>query len=361
MGKYALENYSPYETYIIRPRPLGKSQENPGRGQVTYLRYEWSELEPERGRYLLDQLQQDIKTTMNSVLVIRAASPGWLKMDKEACFAALIRRIGSSLTRHNLLVGVIVTSINDAVQIWDAYLEAFDSMHLLADVHHKKLINYLKERKEDFGLVVTCCEDNRLECCEAFARNQLQHVWEKVPVLLEVTEAAVGEAIRRESLRWHAGFSSAAMEIGYLFSLRRVMYPKRISSKGALPIRFWFVNEGSAPCYMEYILRIKLKAEDKEYTIQLNIDRKAWQLGDITHNEIVQLPEMIPGTYTLWTGIFFEDDLPMKLNIASDEAQGYYEVGVIEADLQEREEYFHIWEEFYPEGYYPLEDPKTPN
>jgi hypothetical protein len=378
MGKYALENYSPYDTYIIRPKPLPYSKEMAGRGQVTFLDYSWDELEKERGIYEIDKIHKAIDSTVNPVLVLRQTAPSWLKDASEECFSKLIRRVGSSLRDEKFLVGVIITSAGRAPVVWDAYLEAFEHIPVLADIHDRDLINYLKEKGVTFGLIVACDEKNWLDCCEAFARYRLQHTWEKAPVLLQVmeaanaadaadaattnaTDAAAGEHVSREALRWHAGYSNISMDLGFKFYLRRIHYPKKVSSKGALPIRFWFVNNGSAPCYMDFILKIKLKKDCQEYIINLNIDKKVWQLGDITHNEIVQLPNMEPGTYTLSTGVFFEKDTAMKLYIEMREDRGFYELGMLEVDTQNRDDLFHIWNDFYPDGYYPLEDPKEPN
>lgn len=361
MGKYALENYSPYVSHILRPKPGKESPDNIGRGQVNYLNYSWEELEEERGVYHIEVVRDGIRTAQNPVLVIVAKAPAWLKGFPSEAFSSLIRRVGSYLQNEKNLVGVIITSLNQAPIVWDAYIAAFDQIPLMAELHNKELICYLKEKGVNFGLVVTCNEDNWLDCCEAFARLKVQNTWEKAPVLLKALEGATGEHVTRESGRWHVGFSDTRMDVGYQFFLRRVTYPKQVSSGGALPVRFWFVNAGSAPCYRDFALRIKLIKGKKEYVIHLHRDKKSWQLGDITHNEIVQLPEMEPGTYTVHLGIFFDSEVAMKLCIESEADQGYYELGEIEIDLQDRKELFHIWDDFYPEGYYPLEDPQVPN
>ena len=360
MGRYSFDNYSPYASYTIRPKPSKNSPDNIGRGQVTYLDYSWEELEKDRGVFSIDKIREALETTWNPVLIIRPKTPSWLKTFSVEDFSELIRRIGSYIENEKFLVGVIITSVDGSTKIWDAFIDAFKNSWLLADLHDKDMICYLKMKNVNFGLTVSCNENNWLDCCEAFAKFQLQNTWEKAPILLQDTGMAAGEHTVRESLKWHAGFSDFALDIGYKFLLRRVTYPKRVSSSGALPIRFWFVNNGSALCYMKFVLKIKLKKETREYISTLKVDRKAWQLGDIIHNEIVQLPIIEPGNYSILTGIFFDDDNPMKLSIESEEEDGFYELGEIKVDIQDMNELFHSWNDFYPEGYYPLEDPELP-
>ena len=334
---------------------------NTGRGQVNYLEYTWEKLEKKPGDYHIEVIGEAIKTVINPVLIIRPKPPSWLKTFSAEKFSTLLFQIGGYLKDKSALAGVILGTVGKTTGVWDAYIDAFKNVVLLADLHDRDMIYYLKEKGVDFGLAVSCSEGNWMDCCEAFAKLQLQSTWERAPVLLQIKDCAPGEHILRESRRWHAGFSDMAMDIGYKIILRRVTYPKKVSAGGALPIRFWFVNDGSAPCYMDFKLKIKLKKGSDEYIINLNINRMGWKLGDIIHNEIVQLPELEPGSYRIYTGIFFGDDLPMKLYIESKEEQGFYELGKLEADTQDRNELYQIWNDFYPEGYYPLEDPEAPN
>ncbi len=361
MGEYSLENYSPYETYKIRPRPMLNIVDQIGRGRIHYLNYTWEELERERGQYQLEELHQAVKTTINPMLVITPEPPKWLRNGSRECFGSLIRRIGSELKGEKLIVGVFITSLNSTPQVWDAYLEAFERVPLLVHLQDKELINYLKEKQVNFGVAVSCEEDNWIESCEDFAKQRVQNNWEKAPVLLQSKEDKIGNNVLREIRRWHVSFADVPMDVGYKYVLRRVTYPKRISSNGALPIRYWLVNEGSAPCYFDFGLKIMLQKENTQYIIDLKIDRAAWQKGDITHNEIVKLPVMEPGIYKVSTGLFLDEGIPIRLCIEGEEEQGFYELGKIEVDSQDRKELFHIWDHFYPEGYYPLEDPKEPS
>lgn len=360
MGKYSLENYSPYASEIIRPKPTKQSYENIGGGTITYLRYSWDELEQERGVYQLTVLKEEIKKTLNPVLILEANPPQWMKGSLVKCFSRLIRRVGSSLKEEQYLAGVIITSLNHCVEVWDSYIDAFEETPIIADLMDRELITYLKSKKVTFGLAVRCKESNWIEVCEKFARDGLQKTWESAPVLLQL-EDEVGENVVRESMRWHAAYADFAIDIGYKYALRRVTYPKKSSTKGALPIRYWFVNNGSAPCYIPFTLKIKLKKGTLEYILPLKISSDLWRPGDITHNEILQLPSIEPGTYSLSTGIFFDQDKWMKLTIDAEDERGFYYLGELEVDSEDRDEMYEIWNHFYPEGYYPLEDPKVPS
>lgn len=372
MGKYSLENYSFYETYKIRPKPGTRLGGDSERGRYQLLSYGWEELEPERGRYCLEQLKEALEQERNAVLSIDRDIPSWMwgvhggpsegfpGEYREEGFACLLRSVGSFLGQMPNMVGVIISSDHGNRWIWDAYREAFADTVLLARLEEEELIRYLKENKQDFGLMVNCSEANWVICCERFARLGLQHTWEQRPVVLCFPEEKAGPHILRESYRWHAAFANRPMDIGYDFTLRRLTFPKKIAGGGGLPVRFWFVNTGSAPCYQEFHLMLRLWKENASWECRLNVDRTRWGVGDITHNEIIPLPELEEGTFFVSVGIFFTDGTFLELNVQAEEQGGYYKMGEIEVDHQIGNNLLHAWDDFYPDGYYPLEDPKTP-
>lgn len=361
MGKYSLENYEKYKAYKIRPRQLHSAPNNKGRGQFQTIKVKWKDLEPERGDYDLHNLLNLISKATNPVLQIEAEAPSWVREHTSEYFASFIRKVGSALIGFHQLEGIIITEMEASSQEWDAFIDAFDEHCLLADINNFRLIKYLTIHNIPFGLIVPCSESNWIDCCEKFAAYNLQEIWKKRPVLLQIEDDSCGTHIGRQALAWHASMANLNMNLGYCISLRRLTYPKQVSSGGALPLRFWFVNTGSAPCYHDFTVRIRLQKGDKIYEIPLNTNGDDWSLGDITYNEIVKLPEVIPGNYTLSLGIFFKDHSPMRLNMDCKKNGGFYELGMIEIDLVDRKEYFHIWDDYYPEGYYPLEDPQSPD
>ena len=362
MGKYSLENYCVYETYKIRPKPLASNPDNKGRGMYQTLEYTWEELEPERGRFCIDHMTEELRKTENPILKIVPSAPSWFHNYEllQEGFSCLLRKVGSVVVHIQNLVGVIINSSPINIRVLEAYINTFESKSLLVRLEEEELITYLKENKVAFGLVVNCNEENWIDCCERFARLGIQNTWEQNPVVLEIEGQAVGHNIQRESVRWHASLANLPMEIGYCFTLRRLTFPKKIIGCGGLPLRFWFVNTGSAPCYMQYYLKIKLSQGDVVHEFLLNIDTKQWLLGDIVHNEIISLPGLQEGVYKVSMGIFFLDGSPMKLSVKENQDNGFYELGLIEVDDRLENNLLHAWDDFYPDGYYPLEDPQEP-
>lgn len=360
MGKYSLENYEKYKTIKIRPQPIPGNNPVSSNGQFEYVAFSWEELEPVRGEYRLEDLKKALNTSQNPVLVLKPDLPPWVKDDADQCFAALIRRVGSCIDSGMRLVGVLISTLACSKEEWNAYLDSFETQTLLADLHSGKLIDYLREHGRGFGLLVKCSEENWIECCEAFAKQRLQHVWKSYPVVLHVADSACGPHIRREAHRWHASASNTDAGLGYNLSLRRLTYPETVSSRGSLPLRFWFVNTGSSRIYQEFQLWVQLKQGDKSYEIPLYAATHSWLTGDLVHNEIIQLPDMSPGHYTLSLALLFKDRHYIRLNIQNEQQNGYYEAGTIQVEITDEDSLLNIWDTYYPEGYYPLEDPKVP-
>lgn len=360
MGKYLLENYEIYKQYKIRPKPLNEDLKNRGRGQFNIVNINWADFEVARGNYQVNKLFTLINRADNPVLTIGPDCPSWVTDNESDYFASFIRQVGSCLKDNHKLEGVIVTSEKSFVQVWDAYIDAFSDFILFVDINNKDLINYFNIHKKDFGLIIRCSENNWLDACEKLAEEHLQDVWKSNPVLLQIEENCVGTNISKQAAFWHASMANLKMDIGYRIELRRLTYPKTVSTNGALPLRFWFVNTGSAPCYHEFNMYLRLKNENNIYDIPLNVNSRSWLIGDIIHNEIAKLPDMVPGRYKVLVGIFFKDNTPMNLNINNDVENGFYDLGLIDVDAVCRDEYFHIWDNYYPEGYYPLEDPQSP-
>ncbi len=360
MGIYSLENFEKYKTYKIRPLPLLDTPFNPRSRQINFITFSWSELEPSRGQYCLAPVFMALTNTINPVLILEPILPLWVHDHIEDCFSSLIRRVGSGLTEDKRLLGVVISTMNSSRQVWEAFVDSFEPVFLLADIHNSSLISYLTRNKISFGLIVKCCEENWIDCCEAFARQNLQNIWKTNPVILQITDNVCGENISREALRWHVAYTNLPIDIGYHFVLRRLTYPKVASSNGALPLRFWFVNHGSSPCYRYIKIKLLLSKEDRRYEIPINAATNTWLIGDITHNEILHLPDMIPGKYAVSLGVFFEDNRSLYLNIQGEEHDGFYGLGTLDIDLQNRDYLFDIWDNYYPDGYYPLEDPQAP-
>lgn len=356
---FTLDSYEQYETVLVRPLP--RAQDEPGSGRFTYVEAAWDELEPSRGAFALAGMKAAIRAATRPVLVLRPVPPAWAAADPAGCFAAFVRKVGSAVDADGLLEGVVITTTADRPEEWNAYMDAFEAVPLLADLHHAGMIRHLRERGRAFGLLVACSEANWIECCEAFARQQLQRVWRHSPVVLHVEDPSAGPAVTREALRWHAGLSNVDMGLGSRLALRRMTYAAAAASGGCLPLRLWFDESGSARRYRELALRLRLSRDGVAYEIPLHADTQAWLTGDLVHNEMLQLPEATPGDYAVALGAFAGDGSPVRLSIEGQGDDGYYEAGMLRIEGPGLDPHLGIWDTYYPEGYYPLEDPKLPD
>lgn len=361
MGKYSLENFEKYKTYKIRPQPLKTHPGNFGRGKVSFLTISWAELEPERGCFDLLPIESKLTEIHNPVLVIEPSPPRWASESVSAFYAGMIRKVGSVYDGDARLLGVAVRTLKNSPEELDAYRAAFPATELFCYLKSREDIRYYKNQSAEFGLIIQCNGENRVECGELMAKQNLQTVWKRNPVLIELPDEMAASVMENAAGFWHAALSNQEMDIGFNFSLRRLTYPKTVSAGGALPLRFWFVNTGTAPCYQKFQLKLKLSGDRQNYEIPLKAQTGQWEIGDIVHNEIVKLPETVLGRYQVSVGLFYENGNPVSLDITNSSTSGFYEVGTIEVDSQQRDDLFHIWETYYPEGYYPLEDPQAPN
>lgn len=314
MGKYSLESHEKYKTVKIRPKPLSVKEYDTSHGRFEYAAFSWKELEPARGEYKLGGIEKALKAITNPVLLLTPDLPEWAKDSHEACYAALIRKVGSMIDSDKRLAAVLISTLANSKEEWNAYIDSFGSQVLLADLQNEPLIQYLKERGRGFGLLVKCGEENWIECCEAFAKHHLQRVWKSYPVFLHATDEAGGSHIRREAFRWHAGMSNVNLGLGYNLALRRLTYPETVSGSGSLPLRFWFVNSGSSRIYRKFQLRLQLKQEDVSHEFPLHAATHSWLTGDLVHNEIVHLQDIAAGTYSLGIALCFEDRSSLTLN-----------------------------------------------
>ncbi len=368
MGIYSLENYEKYKTKIIRLKPESKTPSNFGMGQIHYIKLPWTSLEPSPGAFNLEVIIREMEKVKNPILVIIPDIPTWVNNHESDYFAALIRRVGSFIGGDSRLVGVIISTINNSRAEWDAYIDSFDQTRIFTNIENKAFIEYLKNNNREFGLLVKCSEENWIDCCEELANQGLQHLWKRNPVLVHITDDACGPNISREVYRWHGGLTNKQLDLGYNITLRRVTYPETVSSKGALPLRLWFVNNGTARIYQRFVVKLQIKPKELQqfsqknssYELAMKANTESWSIGDITHNEIIQLLGIEPGIYTLSVGLFLLDNTPIYLNNENVRANGFCEIGTVCIDNKKRDELFNIWDTYYPEGYYPLEDPQAP-
>ncbi|WP_020620920.1 DUF4832 domain-containing protein [Paenibacillus daejeonensis] len=356
---FSLDNYEQYRTVTIRPRVMALGTEDLERGRADLLAWTWRELEPERGRYQLSAMLLAIRQAAHPVLLLRPEPPDWATANTAACYAALIRKVASILDGREAVAGVVILAPEDSREVWDAYADAFTIIPVLADIHQPAVIRHWRQRGLDFGLFIRCSEDNRLGCCEAMARARLHHVWKRQPVVLDITNTTCSQALLRDIRRWHVSLANLPLGLGSRLELRRLTYPEQVASGGTLPLRLWLVNTGTAGLYRPGVMKLRLSGSDDSCELTLAAHPQQWLIGDIVHNEMLRLPNLTAGRYRVHIGLFGSDRRVIPLGIEGQAEDGYYDAGTLTI-ADEADQLVNIWDTYYPEGYYPLEDPQVP-
>lgn len=359
MGKYSLENYEIYKAHKARPKPIKEVLSNPGKGIYTRIVLPWSKMEEKPGIYQMEWIDEVLRQSENPVIMIDSEKPEWVNSHEDRCFSKLIRRVGSYIKDKYGLVGVVASNVYGTHYEWDSYAESFH-VPVLAPLEHEELVGYYQRIGFQFGLYIEGDNSNWITCCERMGRYHLSNVWEKKPVVIHVRETQDADEFLAQAIRWHASFTNVDAAYGYQIELRRLLYPKEVSSNGYLPLRFWFVNVGSGLCYQPYELKLRLRNKTSSYIMQLNTTADQWDIDDFTYHEILKLPPMEEGVYEVAIGLF-QEERNIALAIDSGQQDGFYQIGRIKVDQHDRTMLSNIWDHYYPEGYYPLEDPKEPN
>ena len=261
MGRYSLENYEQYKTHKIRPVSLQIHPNNWGRGKFTPLYASWEEIEPKRGQFEFSSIEKALEDMDNPLLHLDLSPPQWVKEDLDCFHTSLIIKLGSVFDGGQL-IGIAIDSNKYSKIEMDAFQLAFQNTPLIIRLEDEIAQEYFNKRGQKFGLMVQCSQKTILDCRERFARQGLQHLWKTSPVILLAEDMASDGPIYEEARRWHAAFSNGNMDVGFNISLRKLAYLKEISSGGAFPLRFWFVNTGTAPCYLKLSLRLRLSRQD---------------------------------------------------------------------------------------------------
>ncbi len=159
--------------------------------------------------------------------------------------------------------------------------------------------------------------------------------------------------------RWHSSGADCVAALGPCMTLRRLMFPKDLTSGGVLPLRMWWQNLGTAPLYGAVSVRLELRSGAARYAIPVPGEMHPG-MGDTTFNVTTRLPDVPCGTYSLWIGLEGENGfLPLAVKDAKMDG-GLVSVGEITLDDVCRPYLATMWETQYADGYYPLEDPAQP-
>lgn len=345
MGKYSLDAFEVHPLVKLRPAVTG-----PVPGSYRLLELRWSALEPETGELLSPPGLGD------GTVLLRLN----LDADRDISDACgFIRRIGSCYAGGKLLAGVIMTAgvYSGAMlgQLVQAYRRGFEATYLLAEPDTELMELCVKAGLQP-GLWLSVTK-GILPLRRSIARTGLERTWRSRPVYLWAGRALTPEELEA-ACRWHCSGANIMAPLGPQMTLRRMMFPKELTSGGVMPLRMWWQNIGTAPVYHEVRVRLMLRNGEGRFNVSVPGEMRPG-LGDTTLNTTALLPRVPCGTYNLWVGLEADGRyLPLAMDAPAE--NGMYQVGQITLDDTVRPYLHTMWETQYADGYYPLEDPAQP-
>jgi len=238
--------------------------------------------------------------------------------------------------------------------------DPFPACEPLIHIRDREALLRARESGTSFALLIEPESDGLLNTAQMMAEQALQRHWLRRPVYARLNTPP-DEEMTEALWAWHIRACNLAGLSGCDLQLRRITCPRAISSAGVIPLRLWLMNAGPSPLYGEHRIMLRLHGGGRSFDITLSADPSIFlKTGDIIYNEMVQLPTMPAGDYTLMLCILRSEGNPLLLNIDRQVEDGCYSLDSVTVDDQPRLELSTIWDRYYPEGYYPLEDPKEP-
>ncbi len=340
MGKYSLESYERYP--VIRCRPEEDRRPVSGAGFSSFATVD---------------VRPDDRPQLKEKTLLRLR----ISATEDAVTAeAAVRELASRYYRDPAVLGVTLAADQPSCsRMWETVAEAFSPKRFYVPVTDGQMLNYAL-KQGFFGGILAEVGENPLDLCEAFAANDAQRLFERYPVLVRFTNPA--QADGRYALQWHACAVEGVRALaGPRIALRRLNYPRLLTSGGFAPLQFWWTNRGPSPLYGPAEVRLRLVRDGIPVATVLPGDRpERIPLADRVFNRIIRLPLLPEGSYRLEYGLFAEDGAPVRLANTKPTGNGYYDGDAIHLDHLPRPELENIWQTYRPDGYYPLEDPKVP-
>ena len=344
MGKYSIDAFEVHPLVKLRPVTT-----KPGVTGFQLLEPHQAELEP--GELLASPAVKGEKV----ILLLHLDEKRDLA---DAC--GFIRRMGSCYDGgKNFAAVVMAMGTFGGVareQLVKAYARGFDATFLLAEPGNG-VAEICRRMGVPFGLWLEL-DRGILPLRRGIGQENLARVWEKCPVYLHAGRNLTGEELDA-ARRWHISAADAALPYGGHMTLRRMMFPKGLTTGGLMPLRLWWQNIGTAPIYETVRLQLELRCGENRYEIHAPGVLAHPGVGDSTMNLLAKLPEVPCGTYELWIGLK-AGEKSLNLAMEAQEDGGLYRVGEVTLDDASRPYLATMWEEQYADGYYPLEDPAQP-
>lgn len=251
-------------------------------------------------------------------------------------------------------------------KITNAYIDNFKVTPLQALLHDPVSIGIIKDSKAKVGFRVDCLGDmggfhgDEWSHMMDFYPENIQNfnmgdAWEKAPIVFEACwhmndwylQGWDIDYIIDESLKWHiSSFNNKGTivpecwkenverwlkKMGYRYEIRKFTYDSKVSRTERLEIRALVANVGVAPIYNNYSLVLRLRNDDKIFTLKSNEDIRKWLPDkDILWEESFDITQIPDGDYTIELGIEtgVKEIGNVKLAIAG-ETNGYYPMGIV--------------------------------
>lgn len=346
MGKYSLDAFERYPLVKLRPVTA-----NPAESCYRLLELSQAELEPKGGELLPPP-------EMGEGAVILSLQLDGSRDLADTC--GFVRRVGSFYAGGKGLCGVVLTAGKfagaSAAELLRAYRQGFELTTLLVEPG-TELVDVCRREGIETGLCLPLAH-GILNLRRSIAQSNLERTWRTAPVYLYAGRPLEPEEMDA-ACRWHSSGADCMAILGPCMTLRRLMFPKDLTSGGAFPLRMWWQNLGTAPLYHDVCVRIQLRNGAEQYDIPVPGTMRPG-LGDTTFNVTARLPQAANATYSLWIGLEGKNGfLPLAVD-AAEKDRGMVCMGEVTLDDVCRPYLDTMWEEQYADGYYPLEDPAQP-
>ncbi|MBN8548737.1 MAG: DUF4832 domain-containing protein [Deltaproteobacteria bacterium] len=250
---------------------------------------------------------------------------------------------------------VPMPSLESQKRIIDMHFEAFPSTKKIMQLQSAASVRYALERGA--GLRADCLGGLSTTMMRLYPLTLLaagaQDAWKKAPFIFEICwnledwekrSFKSSEIFSTALDTYHASlintksssipaamrdeFYAMLKRLGYRFAITKIQHPRRVGSEASLPLHITFENSGSAPCYVDYRLILRLRSKDGSGAADIPTpSRLCPQLpGSFEFDlEIPLPPQTRAGEYDLGFGVAERESLTPSIQLANTTSKdGWY-------------------------------------